>query len=77
MQALGKINDEYTIIDLLGGGGFGNVFAARRLKDNQLVALKIINPEKMQNGDFEQGIREAKNAMKLNHNNITKTYNYG
>jgi serine/threonine-protein kinase len=33
-------HDEYELLQVLGSGGFGEVFKARRLRDNRIVAIK-------------------------------------
>jgi serine/threonine-protein kinase len=40
-----RLNDDYEITAGIGQGGMGGVFAARRLSDGTLVAIKLLRPE--------------------------------
>ncbi|CAK9295668.1 unnamed protein product [Gordionus sp. m RMFG-2023] len=42
-----RIEQIYNVGKCIGGGGFGEVYAAKRIADQKLVALKIIKKEKI------------------------------
>jgi len=62
----------YEVIKLLGKGGFGSVWKARA-SDNQPVAVKVLNPDILEN---ERAVRkffhEAINMSKMDHPNICR-----
>jgi serine/threonine-protein kinase len=66
----------YRLLELLGEGGMGQVFKARHLRLNRLVALKIIRPERLlQNPEaIRRFEREARSAAQLKHQNIVVIY---
>jgi len=66
----------YRLLELLGAGGMGQVFKARHLRLNRLVALKIIRPERLlQNPEaIRRFEREARSAAHLKHQNIVIIY---
>ncbi len=65
------IRGQYQPMEKLGSGGMGEVYRARDLKLNRMVALKILRPE--QGGDpglRQRFLQEAQAASALNHPNI-------
>lgn len=77
--ALGTIIDgKYELICSLGRGGFGSIFRAKHLQLDREVAIKLLNPEVLQEADglgrFE---REAKTISTLKHKNVVSFYGYG
>jgi serine/threonine-protein kinase len=66
-----KIGD-YTILGSLGRGGFGSVYKARGANGN-LVALKVLNPQVLDNQKVvKKFFHEAMILAKLDHPNICK-----
>jgi serine/threonine protein kinase len=70
------VYDQYQPLELLGKGGFGEVYKCYDLENNQYVALKVNN---FRQGDqaqmeyfFKHVQREADIMKKLNHPNICK-----
>ncbi|MBI4853478.1 MAG: serine/threonine protein kinase [Acidobacteria bacterium] len=72
------LDDKYKIEEQLGQGGMGAVFKATHLGTDRTVALKVINPQLMTNGDFvERFKREAKAAGRLSHPNVVNVTDFG
>ncbi len=63
-----KNKDDYELLAVLGRGGFGEVFKARRVSDGMLVAVKYLFSEK-QSARF---IKEAKILQQYPHPNLVK-----
>lgn len=65
----------YEILSLEGRGGMGQVYSARDVELDRMVALKFLPPGGQPDGlDPESLIREAKAASALNHPNIITVY---
>ena len=65
----------YRVLELLGKGGMGNVYKAEHTLMNRSVALKVINPDLMQNDQaVERFRREVQSAAQLAHPNIVAAY---
>ncbi len=71
----------YEILSQLGAGGFGEVYKARQLTTGQLVAVKVILPERESRPSREQiearFIREMKLCAHLHHPNIVRLIDSG
>lgn len=63
-----KNKEEYELLSVLGRGGFGEVFKARRVSDGLLVAVKYLFSEKQS----DRFIREAKILQQYSHPNLVK-----
>ena len=63
-----KGKDEYELLGVLGRGGFGEVFKARRISDGALVAVKHLFAEKQS----DRFIKEAKILQQYSHENLVK-----
>ena len=65
----------YLLLERLGEGGMGQVYKARHLKLNRLVALKVIRKERLASPEaVRRFYREIELAGKLNHRNIALAY---
>jgi len=65
----------YRIVELIGRGGMGCVYRAEHRLMNRTVAIKVINPQLVQNAQaVERFRREVQAAAKLSHPNIVTAY---
>jgi serine/threonine protein kinase len=64
----------YRLVQRLGSGGFGTVFAARDERLRRDVALKVIPRA---DTDDDRALREARVAARLNHSNVVALYELG
>ena len=77
-----KPDDEiggYTIIRLIARGGMGEVYLARQVSIDRLVAVKVLFPAlaKRDARFADQFLREAQAAGRLNHTHIIAVHNVG
>jgi len=72
---IGKVLDNYRIVESLGVGGMGLVFKAIHVKLDKVFALKIIAPGLTMNESFISRFQtEAKALAKLEDPNIVRIY---
>ena len=64
---------DFQVLKKLGHGGFGRVFLARHIHDNQLVALKVRQKKKNTMLKFMKRIRIRNVSRNLE--NVKKLYN--
>ena len=63
---VGKVLDNYRILQNIGRGGMGFVFKALNIKLNKIVAIKMIAPALAMNDNFMRRFEdEAKALAKL------------
>ncbi len=72
---IGKKISHYKIIDKIGEGGMGDVYKARDLRLDRLVALKFLSQDRKFEPDAKKRFKhEAKAASALDHINIGTIY---
>lgn len=70
-----KLDGRYEIRELIGVGGMANVYKAFDVKEERVVAVKILREEYMDNDEFMRRFRNESRAISLlNHPNIVKVY---
>ena len=74
----GTMVDHYRIIRPLGAGGMAEVYLARDTMLGRKVALKIIQPKRLEKKDaVERFLFEAKATAKFNHPHIVNIHGVG
>ncbi len=75
----GKILDErYELIEKIGSGGMADVYKAKDILLDRIVAVKILHSNFAEDNDFIVRFRhEAQSAGKLSHPNIVGIYDVG
>lgn len=73
---LGKrLDGRYEITELIGVGGMANVYKARDVIEDRVVAVKILREEYLDNEEFLRRFKnESKAIAVLSHPNIVKVY---
>jgi serine/threonine protein kinase len=68
----------YIVEQEAGRGGFGAVYLARRIRDNQRVALKVmLSQVAVDKSNLEQFLREVRNISTLKHPHIVEIFDFG
>lgn len=69
------IDNKYVVVDLIGEGGFGEVYSAKRIEDNEIVALKVIYyPDYTEH--CRRFSREVEIMESIDHENVIKILDY-
>ncbi|MEG0898566.1 MAG: Stk1 family PASTA domain-containing Ser/Thr kinase [Oscillospiraceae bacterium] len=70
-----KLDGRYEILELIGVGGMANVYRARDVVDDKIVAVKILKSEFAENEEFLRRFKNESRAIAmLSHDNIVKVY---
>ncbi len=65
----------YEILELLGEGGMGQIYKARHLRLDRMVALKVIHPDRLGHPDAVQRFhREARVSALFTHPHLITVY---
>ena len=75
--AFGSTVDRYVVLDRVGEGGMGVVYAAYDPKLDRKVALKFLNRPDPQHGEWNRLLREAQAMARLSHPNVAVAYDVG
>lgn len=68
----------YEILEKIGAGGMGTVYKARHPKSGNIVAIKVLSPEYIDDSMLLKRFRrEFEAAAKLNHPHIVRVVEYG
>ena len=68
----------YRLGGMLGKGGMGFVFLAEQMSIGRKVALKVLHPNRLSSPQrVEQFLREARNAARLQHQNLVTIHEAG
>ena len=71
------IGGRYEIIDFLGSGGMAEVYKARHLQLDRLVAFKLMHSFLAEDEQFRERFeREARAVARLRHPNIVQVYDF-
>src|SRR5262249_49057612 len=73
----GVIGAKYRLTRVLGEGGMGAVWAARNLKLDVDVAIKLIRREVAADDTSERLLQEARAAARIGHPCIVRVYDFG
>lgn len=76
---LGKrVSSRYELLSVVGGGGMANVYKARDLILDRIVAVKVLRSEFSDDEEFIRRFRrEARSVASLSHPNIVNIYDIG
>ncbi len=73
-----KLDGRYELLELIGVGGMADIYKARDITEDRVVAVKILKTEFAGSEDFMRRFRnESKAIALLSHPNIVKIYDVG
>ncbi|HUF55236.1 MAG TPA: protein kinase [Thermohalobaculum sp.] len=68
------LSHTYEIEVKLGGGGVGQVYRARNLVSDSLVAIKVLNEEFSRNADYMELIKREERIREISHDAVVHYY---
>jgi tetratricopeptide (TPR) repeat protein/predicted Ser/Thr protein kinase len=74
---IGQTVSHYRILEKLGEGGMGVVYAAEDLSLGRRVAIKFLSATSVGRSYRARFLREARSVSQLSHPNIARLYDYG
>jgi len=73
-----KLDGRYELLELIGVGGMADIYRARDVQEDRIVAVKILKTEFAGSEEFLRRFRnESKAIALLSHPNIVKIYDVG
>jgi DNA-binding winged helix-turn-helix (wHTH) protein len=74
---IGKALSHYRVLEKIGAGGMGEVYRARDISLDRVVAVKVLPPDKVADPERKRRfVQEAKAASALNHPNIITIHEF-
>lgn len=73
----GRMLGHFQLLSRLGQGAYGEVWKARDLQLDRIVAVKIPRRERLTESESEQFLREARSAAQVRHPNIVSVHEVG
>ncbi|MGB8348356.1 MAG: serine/threonine-protein kinase [Ktedonobacteraceae bacterium] len=73
---VGQQFGNYTLVRLLGWGGFADVYLGQHIHLNTLVAIKVLHGQ-LPAEDVEQFLQEARTLVRLEHSHIIRVLDFG
>jgi hypothetical protein len=72
------LEGRYEVLEMIGSGGVGMVYRARRLQLDRIVAVKVLHESLVQNADFVRRFqREAVAMSRLHHPHCVAVIDFG
>ncbi|WP_066175106.1 Stk1 family PASTA domain-containing Ser/Thr kinase [Bacillus marinisedimentorum] len=73
-----RLNGRYKLLEAIGGGGMANVYRAKDMILDRIVAVKVLRPEYSNDEEFIKRFRrEAQSATSLVHNHVVSIFDVG
>lgn len=77
MTLVGRyINDRYRVLQKVGEGAMGEVFAAEDIVTDRLVALKVMRKDTDDPASAERFLREAETLARVRSRNVVRIYDF-
>ena len=74
---IGTTIGNYRIAELIGYGGMGLVYRGIHVDLERPVAIKLIHPDRLADGQAARFAREARTASAVSHSNVVRVYDFG
>jgi len=72
------LSERYRILDVIGDGGMGRVYAAEHVTLRRKLAIKVLKPELARvEGNVERFLQEARAASTIAHPNVVDILDFG
>jgi tetratricopeptide (TPR) repeat protein len=74
---VGRVVDRYVVLNRIGKGGMGVVYAAYDPQLDRKVAIKILRPDVASDAPGQRLLREAQAMARVSHPNVMRVYDVG